>query len=346
MGADCVVVTGASGYLAGHCVLQLLARGYHVRGTLRSAKRAGEVRQWLARARGADPGDALSFVEAELTEPAGWKAAMEGARYVLHTASPIPPTQPKDPDMLIRPAREGTLHVMRAASAATVQRVVQTSSAVAIMYGCDDPNGRVFTEETWSNPDHHDNSPYSRSKTLAEQAAWAELPKLARPIEWVAIQPGLILGPVLARDASATVQIIDMLMKGELPGLPRFAYSVVDVRDLADLHIRAMLNPHAAGQRYLGTSSFVSMPDMARILKNGLGAEAKKVPTRGLPDWLVRIVGLFDPAVRGQLFELGKERRGSSQKAISQLGWATRPVEQTILDTATSLAAVGGLERK
>ena len=346
MDTDLVVVTGASGYLAGHCILQLLDRGYRVRGTLRSAKRADEVRQWLARARGTDPGEALAFVEAELTEPAGWKPAMENAKYVLHVASPIPPSQPKDADTLIRPAREGTLHVMRAASASAVQRVVQTSSSVAVMYGCDNPNGRVFTEQTWSNPDHPDNSPYTRSKTLAERAAWAELPRLARPIEWVAIQPGLILGPVLARDASATVQIVDMLMKGELPGLPRLAYTVVDVRDLADLHIRAMLDPRAAGQRYLGTASFVSMSDIARILKNGLGAGAQRVPTRELPDFLVRIVGLFNPAVRGQLFELGKERRGSSQKAVSQLGWATRPVEQTILDTATSLTAIGGLERQ
>lgn len=343
---DLVVVTGASGYLAGHCILQLLERGYRVRGTLRSLKRTAEVREWLVRARGGiDPFGALSFVEARLTEAQSWDTAFQEARYVLHLASPLPSSEPKDPDTLIRPACEGTLNVMRAASANAVERVVQTSSSAAVMYGNDSPSGQIFTEVTWSNSDHPDNSSYSRSKTLAERLAWAELPKLARAIEWVSIQPGLILGPVLDSDASASVQVIDMLMKGDVPGLPRLGYSVVDVRDLADLHIRAMLDPKAAGQRYLATPSFLSMAEMAHILKSSLGAAAKRVPTRKLPDAVLRFLGLFDSAVRGQLFELGKERRGSSKKAMTELGWIARPVEQTILDTATSLAVVGGLKR-
>jgi dihydroflavonol-4-reductase len=191
MSSDLVLVTGASGYIAGHCMLRLLQDGYKVRGTLRSLKRADEVRQWLVKARkGIDPGDALSFVEAELTNPTGWDVAMEGVRYVLHVASPIPSTMPKNPDDLIVPAREGTLNVMRAASRASVQRVVQTSSASAISYGRDDPNSHLFTEDDWTDPDHKDNVPYTCSKTIAERAAWAELPKLPRPLEWVAINPG------------------------------------------------------------------------------------------------------------------------------------------------------------
>ncbi len=165
--SDLVLVTGASGYVAGHCILKLLDDGYRVHGSLRSLKRAGEVRNWLIKARGdADPGDALSFVEAELTDANGWHAAMDGVRYVLHVASPIPSKMPKDPDDLIVPAREGTLNVMRAAAAASVERVVQTSSSAAIMYGCDDPNSHVFTEEDWTDPDHKDNIPYTRSKPL------------------------------------------------------------------------------------------------------------------------------------------------------------------------------------
>jgi dihydroflavonol-4-reductase len=344
MSSDLVLVTGASGYVAGHCMLRLLHDGYRVRGTLRSLQRAGEVRQWLTKARGGiDPVDALSFVEAELSNPKGWDAAVEGARYVLHVASPIPSSMPKDPDDLIVPAREGTLNVMRAASRASVQRVVQTSSTAAILYGRDDPNSHLFTEADWTDPDHNDNVPYTRSKTIAERAAWAELPKLYRPLEWVAINPGLVLGPVLDKDASASVQIVAKLLKGELPGLPRLGYAVVDVRDLADLEVRAMTAPQAAGQRYIGSGPFISMSEIANVLKARLGDKARKVPTRKLPDWLVRLVGLFDSEVRGQLFELGKVRRPSSSKAEKELGWSTRPVEETITDTATSLEAVGAL---
>jgi len=207
-------------------------------------QRAGEVRQWLTKARGGiDPGDALSFVEAELTNPNGWDAAMEGVRYVLHVASPIPSSMPKNPDDLIVPAREGTLNVMRATSRASVQRVVQTSSLSAIFHGRDDPNSLLFTEADWTDPDHKDNVPYTRSKTIAERAAWAELHKLPRPLEWVAINPGMVLGPVLDKDSS--VQLVAKLLKGEIPGLPRFGYPIVDVRDLADLEVRAMTVPQA-----------------------------------------------------------------------------------------------------
>jgi dihydroflavonol-4-reductase len=344
MNTDLVLVTGASGYIAGHCMLRLLQDGYRVRGTLRSLRRAGEVRQWLIKARaGVDPGGALSFVEAELTNPSGWDAAMEGVRYVLHVASPIPSSMPEDPDDLIVPAREGTLHVMRAAARASVQRVVQTSSAAAISYGRDAPNSHLFSEADWTDPDHQDNVPYTRSKTIAERAAWAELPKLPRPLEWVAINPGLVLGPVLDKDASASVLIITKLLKGEIPGLPRFGYGIVDVRDLADLEVRAMTAPQASGQRYVGSGPFIFMSEIAKVLKQRFGDNAKKVPSRKLPDWIVRLVGLFDKEVRGQEFELGKVRRLSSAKAQKDLGWSSRPWEDTILDTATSLAAVGAL---
>ena len=344
MSADLVLVTGASGYVAGHCMLRLLQAGYRVRGTLRSLRRAGEVRQWLTKARGGiDAVDALSFVEAELTNPNDWDAPMEGVRYVLHVASPIPSSMPKNPDDLIVPAREGTLNIMRAASRASVQRVVQTSSSAAICYGHDDPNSHLFTEADWTDPDHKDNVPYTRSKTIAERAAWAELPRLPRPLEWVAINPGLVLGPVLDKDASASVLIIAKLLKGELPGVPRLGYGVVDVRDLADLEVRAMTAPQAAGQRYAGSGPFISMSEIANVLKQRLGDTAKQVPTRKLPDWVVRLVGLFDNEVRGQVFELGKVRRLSSAKAEKNLGWSARPSEDTIVDTATSLEAVGAL---
>lgn len=340
MEADTVLVTGASGYVAGHCILQLLERGYRVRGTLRSLHRAPEVRQWLIKARqGDDPGEALSFIEAELLDANSWDAAMDGARYVLHVASPLPSQAPKHPEDLILPARDGTLNVMRAASRGAVERVVQTSSSAAILYGRDHPNSHLFTEADWTDPGHRDNIAYTRSKTIAERAAWAELPNLPRRLEWVAVNPGLVLGPVLDQDTSASVQIVAKMMAGEFPGLPRIGYGIVDVRDLADLEIRAMTMPQAAGQRYLALGPFTSLLEIARILKRRLGADAVKVPTRRLPDWIVRVAGLFDGELRGQLFELGKVRQASSEKAEQQLGWSRRPIEETVVDTAKSLIA-------
>lgn len=343
MSSDLVLVTGASGYVASRCILRLIEDGYRVRGTLRSLRRADEVRGWLAKGLGGiDPGAALSFVQAELTDSAGWDAATADARYVLHVASPIPPTTPKNADDLIVPARDGTLNVMRAASRAKVERVVQTSSLAAIFYGRNNPNDHVFTEADWTDPNHRDNSSYTRSKTVAEQAAWDELPRLGRQLQWAVINPALVLGPVLDQDASASVQVVAKLLNGDFPGLPRLAYPIVDVRDLADLQIRAMTSPQAAGQRYIASAGFLSMKEIAAALRSGLGEQANKVPLRGLPNWVVRLVGLFDGEVRGQTFELGKIRKASSAKAQSQLGWTPRPVEHTVVDTATSLVSLQG----
>jgi nucleoside-diphosphate-sugar epimerase len=341
---DLVLVTGATGYVARHCITQLLERGFRVRGTLRSMARAPEAERAIARAlKEPELTASLSFMEAQLLNAGDWADTMTGVGYVLHVASPLPATRPKSDDELIAPAREGTLNVMRAAAASGVERVVQTSSAAAICYGCAAPDHRVFTEQDWSDPHHPDNSAYTRSKTLAELAVWETLPTLSRALEWVTINPGLILGPVLDRDASASVQVVAKLLKGEMPGVPRLAWPIVDVRDIADLHIRAMTTPAAAGQRYIGAADFITMFEISQILRRELGAAGAKAPLRRLPDWLVRVVGLVDKEVGGQTFELGKERRLSSAKARSELGWTTRPAKATILDTAASLARVGAL---
>jgi len=341
---DLVLVTGATGYVARHCITQLLERGYKVRGTLRSMARASQTASAItgalkARERIAD----LSFVEAQLTNAPDWAATMAGVRFVLHVAAPLPAKSPKSDDELIAPAREGALNIMRAAAAAGVERVVQTSSAAAISYGCEAPNHRVFTEQDWSDPNHPDNSAYTRSKTLAELAVWETLPTLSCALEWVTINPGLVLGPVLDRDASASVLVVAKLLKGEMPGVPRLAWQIVDVRDIADLHIRAMTTPAAAGQRYIGSADFITMFEISQMLKRELGVAGAKAPQIRLPDWLVRIVGLMDKEVGGVTFELGRERHLSSAKARSELGWTTRPAQATILDTATSLARVGAL---
>jgi len=345
MANDLVLVTGASGYVAGHCIIQLLDKGYRVRGTLRTLTRTNEVTAWIARARGRSAGEGLQFVRAELADPTGWAAAMQDVRKVLHVASPIPTTTPKNPEELIGPAREGTLNVMRAAAAANVERVVQTSSSAAVAYGLDDPNNHVFTEEDWSNPDHPDNSSYTRSKTIAERAAWDALPTLARPLEWVAINPAMVQGPVLARDFSASVQLIAKMLRGEMPGLPRLIGAFVDVRDIADLHLRAMIEPQAAGQRYIGAGEVLSVAKIAEILKSDVRELSARVPTRELPDWLLRLVSVFDKEVGSLNFELGKVRRLSSTKAMTELGWKSRPAAETIIATARSLDAVGALAK-
>ena len=339
---DLVLVTGASGFAAGHCISKLLDRGYRVRGTLRSLSRADEVRAWLSRARGGrDAGDALSFVEAELSDASGWPGAMEGVRYVLHVASPMPAKAPKDPDELIAPAREGTLNVMRAAANAAVERVVQTSSSFAIVYGHGNGSERVFTESDWTDLASAEAGAYIRSKTIAEKVAWETLPTLSRKLEWVSICPGLMLGPVMDRDTSPTIQIIAKMLRGEFPGIPRMGWGVVDVRDIADLHLRAMLAPQAEGERYIGSGPFISLEQIAGMLKAGLGDRARKVPTRKLPDWMVRLTGLLDAEVKGQLVDLGKVRKLSSAKALSQLGWSSRPADQTIVETGLSLIEIG-----
>jgi dihydroflavonol-4-reductase len=338
---ELILVTGASGFIAGHCIIELIKRGYRVRGTVRSVSREAEVRAWLDAALGRASAADLQFIAADLSSDGGWSAAMTDVKYVLHVASPIPPTVPKDPEEIIGPARDGTLRVLRAAHAAGVKRVVQTSSTAAITYGIDNPNDKVFTEKDWNDPAHPDNVPYTRSKAIAERAAWDELDKLGSKMEWVAVCPALVIGPVLDKDSSPSVAAVGKLLGGEMPGVPRFGYPMVDVRDLADLHIRAMTSDDAAGQRYLGAGDFLWLEDIAKVLRDRMGDRARKVPKRNLPNFVVKMASWFDPIVRGQLFELGKVRRASSDKAKSQLGWTMRPLEQSIVDTAESLLRFG-----
>lgn len=329
-----VLVTGGSGYIAGYCILQLVERGHRVRTTVRSLAREAGVRAalHLTGKRGA----AVSFHEADLTRDAGWAEAVQGCDYVLHVASPIPPTLPRSEDELIVPAREGTLRVLRAAKAAGVRRVVVTSSTAAVTYGAERTGGRVFTEADWTDPTHPDTSPYIRSKTLAERAAWAFV-EAEGGIELATVNPGAVLGPVLGDDFSASIEIVKKMLEGSLPGLPRLGFPLVDVRDIADLHLRAMTHPAAAGQRFLGAGPFLWFADIAQILHERLGAKARRVPRRGVPDFMIRLMARFDPITRSVVFELGKERRVSSQKAQDLLGWTMRPVEDSIVATAETL---------
>lgn len=335
-----VLVTGGSGFIAAHCILQLLQAGYRVRTTVRNLAREPEVRAILQRG-GTDGGAQLTFFAADLEKDSGWAEAVAGCEFVLHVASPFPPTMPKDDDALIRPAREGALRVLRAARDAGVKRVVLTSSFAAIGYG-HPPRTQPFDETSWTNVDGGQMTAYVKSKTLAERAAWDFLAKEGGTLELSTVNPVAVLGPVLAKDYSSSILIVEKLMNGALPGSPRVALGLVDVRDVADLHLRAMTHPAAKGERFLAVAGdFLWMGDMARLLKEQLGAAARRVPTRGLPDFLVRAAALFDPTVKQILPDLGHYKTATSEKARRLLGWTPRSAAEAMKATAESLIALG-----
>ena len=327
-----VLVTGGTGFLGTWCIVALLDSGYSVRTTVRDLAREREVRQAVAGA-GSDTGSRLEVVAADLTRDEGWPEAVTGCDYVLHVASPFPAAQPKDPDELIVPAREGALRVLRASLDAGVKRIVLTSSVAAIRGGVQDG---TLTEDDWSDPDDTNLTPYARSKTAAERAAW-ELVRFEDATDRLAaVNPGAIIGPLLSDDPSFSLQGISRLLEG-MPGLPRLGFSWVDVRDVADLHVRAMTSPAAGGERFISVARFLWMAEVAAVLRERLGERAAKVPTRSVPNFVVRGMSLFDREARTVVPDLGKRVEYSAEKATSRLGWSTRPVEETIVDCAESL---------
>jgi nucleoside-diphosphate-sugar epimerase len=334
-----VLVTGGSGFIGGHCILQLLAQGHHVRTTVRSLAREPEVRVLLKRA-GAEGADRLTFAAADLERDAGWPEAVAGCDFVLHVASPFPPTVPKHEDELIVPAREGALRVLKAARAAGVKRVVLTSSFAAIGYG-HKPQTAPFDETSWTDVNGPGVSAYAKSKTLAERAAWDFVAKEGG-LELAVVNPVGVFGPVWGPDLSTSVAGVKRLMDGGTPGVPRLRFGVVDVRDVADLHLSAMTAPPAMGQRFLAVAGdFMSLREMALTLKERMGEAARRVPTRELPDWVVRLASLADPSLRQVVGELGKTKNATSEKARRLLGWAPRSREDALVATAESLIRLG-----
>jgi nucleoside-diphosphate-sugar epimerase len=337
-----VLVTGGSGFIGSHAILQLLATGHHVRTTVRSLTRERDVRAMLKEG-GIEPGNRLSFVAADLEQDAGWSDAVAGCEYVLHVASPFPPNLPRHEDELIVPAREGSLRVLRAARDAGVKRVVLTSSFAAIGYG-QKPQPAPFDETNWTDP-NADVRPYVKSKTLAERAAWDFIAKEGGGLELVVVNPVAVFGPVLGPDYSTSILFVQRLLDGAMPGCPRLYFGIVDVRDVADLHLRAMTHPAAKGERFLAVAGdFLSLRDVALVLKRRLGAAARRVPTRQLPNWLVRLAALRDPAVRQIVPELGKVKNATNEKARRLMGWAPRSAEEAIVATAESLLRLGLLK--
>jgi dihydroflavonol-4-reductase len=333
-----ILVTGGSGFVGAHVILQLVIAGHQVRATVRNLNRESAVRAML-KAGGQEPGDSLSFFAADLESNAGWWEAAAGCDYVMHVASPIPVNAPKHEDDLIVPAREGTLRVLRASRDANVKRVVLTSSCGAIYYG-HPPRKAPFDETCWTIL-NNDLTAYVKSKAIAERAAWDFIASEGRGLELSVVNPAGIFGPILAPDYSSSVELIKRLMNG-MPGAPRIYFGVVDVRDVADLHLRAMTHPSAKGERFIAVSGdSISMVEIARLLRSRLGVSARRVPRFQLPDWLVRLAARRDPSVRQVLPLLGKIRNATSEKARRVLGWSPRLNEEAVVGTAESLIRFG-----
>jgi nucleoside-diphosphate-sugar epimerase len=348
MSNELVLVTGGSGFIGAHCILQLLNAGYSVRTTIRSLQREPEVRAMLQHGSISEPDllspGRLSFITADLESDAGWPEAVAGCQYVLHVASPFPATVPKHEDELIIPAREGALRVLRASRDAGVKRVVLTSSFAAIGYG-QPPQQAPFNETNWTNLSGEDLTAYVKSKTIAERAAWDFIANEGGNLELSVVNPVGVFGPVLGPDYSTSILIVQRMMDGAIPGVPRIYFGAVDVRDVADLHLRAMTNPVARGERFLAVAgNFVSMLDIAKILKSRMGEAAHRVPARELPDFMVTMASLADPAIKQILPELGKHKNATNDKARRLLGWTPRSTEDSIVATAESLITLGLLK--
>jgi dihydroflavonol-4-reductase len=320
-----VLVTGGSGFVAGHLILRLLGDGFTVRTTVRPGR--------AAVVQGAE------VVEADLLADAGWGRAAAGCAFVLHAASPLPAVTAADPAALVAAAEGGSLRVLRAARDAGVRRVVLTSSFAAIGYGHGGTE-RVLTEADWTDPGGPDVLPYTRSKTLAERAAWDFIAGEGGGMELAAVNPVVILGPVHSAATSASIEIVRRLLAGA-PAVPRLSFGIVDVRDVAELHLRAMLDPGARGERFIATAGTASLLEIARLIRARLGGRARRVPRWQAPDLAIRALAPFSAEARVAARHLGVARRTTSEKARRLLDWEPRRWEDTVVDTAESLFELG-----
>lgn len=330
-----ILVTGGSGYIAGYLIRQLAAEGWKINTTVRSLGREAEVRATLG-----VPGASLRFFAADLTDDAGWAEAVAGCSHVAHVASPFPMGAVRHEDDLIVPARDGALRALRFAAEAGVRRFVLTSSVAAVAYGHGDVD-RPYTETDWTDVNAPGVNAYAKSKTIAERAARDWVAANGGGMEFCSINPSAVLGPVLSDDFSTSIEFVKRMMDGSMPGIPRLGFAVVDVRDLADIHVRALNAPAVANERFIAAGPFMMMQEVGQLLRARLGVQARKVPLRGIPDFVVRLMGVFDPSIRQVVGELGRIRAVDSGHALAALGWKTRDAGESILDTARSLLERG-----
>lgn len=336
MTARSVLVTGATGYIAKHLVLQLLNAGHSVVGSARSLSREGELRDAMAaHLEDASALDRLSVVALDLNSDDGWDAAMQGIDVVMHTASPFPLGQPKNEDDLIRPAVDGALRAAKAANRAGIGRIIMTSSSAAVLSTDLPPGKTVHDEEDWTDLTHPGATAYVKSKTMAERAVWDWQASHAPDMDITMINPVFVLGPPLDRNFGSSVDVIERMLKGKDPMVPDIGFPCVDVRDIALMHIRAMERPESIGQRIIGSEDTYPMADMGKLLKQD--HPDRRVATRVAPNLLMRGLALFDPTIRSIVPLLGKREMISSQKAKDVLGMEFRNAGQSIRETGAYL---------
>ena len=334
-----VLVTGISGFIAKHVAKEFLEAGYKVRGTVRSKAKSGNV---LAMLKPYSARSELELVEADLVSDKGWTEAVEGCTYVAHVASPFPLVQPKDDSELIRPAVDGTLRVLNASRDAGVERVVQTSSLVAVMHGHTKDKSH-FTEDDWTNIESPHTTVYAKSKTLAERAAREFAAENSKGMKFCTVNPGVVWGPTLDGEFGSSLSILQMLLEGKYPGCPKLCFPVVDVRDVARMHRLAMETTEPTGGRYFAVADTVWMLQAARALKRELGERARKVPPRELPNFIVRLVAIVDPAVRAVLPDLGRQINIDNGRTKKALGMDFITVDEAAVSGALSLLQHGAV---
>ena len=336
---ELILVTGVSGYVGKWCAVKLLEKGYRVRGTVRSKSKAQQVNDTIVRLLSAEAAARLDLVEADLLSDAGWPAALSGVSAVMHTATVVRADEPRDPNIVVRPAIEGTERVLRMAHAAGITRVIITSSIATVGYGHGHTTGRRTYDETYFTnlEGMRWKWAYCIGKTKAEQAAWAYAK--ANGMELTTIHPGAIIGPALDSDASVSVGMVSGLLQNATPALPSNGYSIIDVRDVADMHVAALEKPEAIGQRYLATAEYVPFPKVADILREAY--PDRKIAKASVPDWIIRIVAMFGGPARQIINDIGNEKVFDGRKGEALMGHPYITAKKTILDTAESVDRLG-----